>query len=396
MSRNWSLIELKKLMTLDIDTVPVDASIEYPMVGVYSFGRGLFNRDPVHGSSTSYKTFYRLHSHHVVMSQLFGWEGALALCSEEFAGRFVSSQFPTFKIDEKKLDREYLGWVIRQPKFWRDLGSRAKGMGSRRKTLNPKALLEIKIPLPSLCEQRKIAAKVENLASRIGETSRLRQEVSEDTESLLIAMAHRNDLTEAEKASREWHRLTLAEALTQASDPVKVQPGKEYPHFGIYSFAKGLFRKNPLLGDEVKASKLFRVHSGQFIFARLNAYEGAFGLVDKEFEGHFTSNEFPTFNCNTEKILPEFLVAYFRCPRTWEDLKRQVTGIGGGAGNRRIRLKEKTFLSQELWVPPLDWQEKIKTTAGKLKEMSIFRNSTEAELDALLPAILDKAFNGEL
>ncbi|MFZ4398124.1 MAG: hypothetical protein ACOYOU_21125, partial [Kiritimatiellia bacterium] len=91
---------------LDLDKVPVDSSQTYPMVGVYSFGRGLFHREPVEGGQTSYKVFYRLKAEHVVMSQLFGWEGAVALSSEDFAGHYVSPQFPTFSCDFSKLDLE--------------------------------------------------------------------------------------------------------------------------------------------------------------------------------------------------------------------------------------------------------------------------------------------------
>ena len=80
----------------------------------------------------------------------------------------------------------------------------------------------------------------------------------------------------------------------------------------------------------------------------------------------------------------------------WENLKRKVTGIGGGAGNRRIRLKESVFLSEEIWLPPLPWQEKIKSIKTKLESVKLERDSVGLQLDALLPAILDKAFRGEL
>ena len=95
-------------------------------------------------------------------------------------------------------------------------------------------------------------------------------------------------------------------------------------------------------------------------------------------------------------MLTEFLAAYFLCPKIWEDLKRNVTGIGGGAGNRRIRLKESVFLSMTIWLPPIEWQEKIKVSAKKIEYIKSEQSLIDNELDALLPAILDKAFKGEL
>src|SRR5262245_10446574 len=140
MSLGWRRVRLGDVLRLDLDRVPVDAGSSYPMVGVLSFARGLFDREPIENGKTSYRYFFRLNADHVVMSQLFGWEGALALSSEKFAGKFLSPQFPTFLCDSTKLDRQFLGWVMRRRAFWDELGSRASGMGDRRRTLNPEAL----------------------------------------------------------------------------------------------------------------------------------------------------------------------------------------------------------------------------------------------------------------
>lgn len=146
MKTKWRTIRLGEIVRLDLDRVPIDVSMSYPMEGVLSFGRGLFDREPIENGNTSYKYFYRLKADHIVMSQLFGWEGALALSSDRFAGKYVSPQFPTFLCEETKLDRQFLGWLMRRPAFWEDLGSRASGMGDRRRTLNPEAFFPVKYP----------------------------------------------------------------------------------------------------------------------------------------------------------------------------------------------------------------------------------------------------------
>ena len=43
---------------------------------------------------------------------------------------------------------------------------------------------------------------------------------------------------------------------------------------------------------------LRRVKEGQFIYSRLFAFEGAYGMVTKEFDGAFVSQEYPTFKCD--------------------------------------------------------------------------------------------------
>jgi len=72
MKAKWPRIKLGEVLRLDLDRVPVDVSKSYPMVGVLSFGRGLFHREPIENGNTSYKYFYRIKANHIVMSQLFG------------------------------------------------------------------------------------------------------------------------------------------------------------------------------------------------------------------------------------------------------------------------------------------------------------------------------------
>ena len=108
MSKPWQYVRLGEVLSLDLDRVDVDVAPKYPMVGAYSFGRGLFDREPIENGTTSYKFFYRLKASHYVMSQFFGWEGALALSLLSFTGKFVLPQFPTFLCDETKLDRHYI------------------------------------------------------------------------------------------------------------------------------------------------------------------------------------------------------------------------------------------------------------------------------------------------
>lgn len=388
----YPIVRLGDVLRLDVDAVPVDSSKSYHIAGVYSFGRGLFGRGPLSGSETTYKKFNRLRENHIVLSQLKGWEGAIARVTSNFDGWFLSPQFPTFSVNEEQADVGYISWFCNQSHVWNKLRSSARGMGARRDTVPPARFLDLRVPLPSLDEQRRIVAKIDSLATKIDEVKQLRDAVQGDMNALLVAMAHRNDLSDEEKVSQGWQRVTLGEVLRQVSTPVDVEPGEEYSHFGIYSFAKGLFKKAPLLGDEIKAKKLYRVHEGQFIYSRLKAFEGAFGAVSQEFSGGHVSNEFPTFELDENRVSLAFLVAYTLSPQTWKSFAVHSKGVGA----RRERLKPENFLAERVWLPPMVWQYQIKSTMEKLASSREHQKSVKVELDALLPAILDRAFQGEL
>ncbi len=80
MKQGWEMVKLGKVLKQDkASAVSIDPSKNYEMVGVYSFGRGLFHKESQLGMNTSYKVFYHLKEKHIILSQLFGWEGALAL-----------------------------------------------------------------------------------------------------------------------------------------------------------------------------------------------------------------------------------------------------------------------------------------------------------------------------
>lgn len=378
----WPKVKLGEVLRLDVDREPVDASKSYAMVGVLSFGRGLFDREPIENGNTSYRVFYRLKPEHVVMSQLFGWEGALALSSARFAGKYLSPQFPTFLCDDRRLDRGFLGWLMRRPAFWDDLGSRASGMGDRRRTLNPDALFACEIPLPPLAEQRRVVTRIEELAAQIHEARTLRQQAGDDCELLLRAICR----------SGATSPTTMSELVMQRPPDVTVEREKSYQFAGVYSFGRGVFRANLKSGADFAYPKLSRLRAGDFVYPKLMAWEGAFGVTPPECDGYVVSTEFPVFEVNRDRVLPEVLDVHFRDPKVWES----VAGSSIGTNARRRRLNPADFLNYRFPLPDRATQVRLAEVSRELDALKRHQSETAAELDALLPAILDRAFKGEL
>jgi len=128
----------------------------YVTAGILSYGRGLFERPPVRGAATSYKSYFRLRKGQFVYSKLFAWEGALAVVPPEFDGLFVSQEFPTFDIEPSAALPEYLHLLSRWPLLWERLRAGETGMGGRRKRVHPAHLLQTVVPAPDIDDQRRI------------------------------------------------------------------------------------------------------------------------------------------------------------------------------------------------------------------------------------------------
>jgi type I restriction enzyme S subunit len=67
-----------------------------------------------------------------------------------------------------------------------------------------------------------------------------------------------------------------------------------------------------------------------------------------------------------------------------------------GTNVRRRRLNPKDFLAYRLPLPSRATQERLRKVRAQVDVLKRLQAETAAELAALLPSILDKAFKGEL
>jgi len=396
MSKSWPAIQLREIMNLDLNRVEVNPTETYEMVGVYSYGRGLFRKEPVFGSNTSYKFFYRLNSDHVVMSQLFGWEGALALSSDAFAGLYVSPQFPTFLCDSRRLDQKFLGWCMRRPSFWQELGTRTKGMGDRRRTLNPEALLTSVIPFPSLPEQRRIVAQIDKLAAKIDEAKSLRRQAVEGRQAILPAILGQFFKSLAQQSETKCLG-DLSSCITDGPHKTPHYVQKGVPFVTVKNMVTGKLDLGDVQyitpEDHLEFSKRSKPEKGDVLYSKDGATRGRPCFVDSDYE----------FNIFVSvaliKPLREKLDGQYLCHllnSTW--IKDRMVAKSRGDMIPHIVLRE--IRQFPIPVPPFDEQIRIVAyldgVQAKVDALNHRQAETAIELDDMLPSILDRAFTGEL
>jgi len=112
--------------------------------------------------------------------------------------------------------------------------------------------------------------------------------------------------------SKQWPILTLGDALIQRDCDVAVKAAESYQFAGVYCFGRGVFRGQEKLGNQFAYQRLTRLRSGDFVYPKLMAWEGAFGVVPAKCDGCVVSPEFPVFELNRERMSPEFLNFYFK------------------------------------------------------------------------------------
>ncbi len=122
---------------------------------------------------------------------------------------------------------------------------------------------------------------------------------------------------------------------------------------------------------------------------------GLAGLVEKEAPGVIFPDLFIKVSLPIHQLLPEFFVAVWNSSTTREVIEEKAKTTSG-----IWKINQGHITSTPIPVPPLAEQRRIvaemdalKTEVDKLKNL---QSETAAELDALMPSILSKAFAGEL
>ncbi|QCO57055.1 restriction endonuclease subunit S (plasmid) [Pseudorhodobacter turbinis] len=277
---------LSDILRLDIDAQEIDPAATYEMSGVYGFGRGLFHRQPLKGSETTYKRFHRLAEGQVVLSQLKGWEGGIAVVDRAHAGRFLSTQFPTFACNEDRALIGYVGWFLRFSPTWKELRLKSRGMGARRDTISPDKFLSLSIPLPLLNEQRGIVQRLDDVSALVDKRRSAIETSEREAQSMLLKAFLR--------AIDGAPLRPMAEVAPLVRRPVEVEPAESYPELGARSFGRGLFHKPTLQGSDLTWQKLFRIEEGDLVFSNIKAWEGAFAVAGSNDHGRVGSHRYLT------------------------------------------------------------------------------------------------------
>lgn len=142
----------------NIEQVHIESSAEYRVAGVTIAGGGLFWRPLMRGTETRYPKMHRLRSGALVYRKLTAWEGPITVVPDEFDGAVVSPEFPTFALDERVVNLQFIAFLCRLPSLHAEMRARSTGTAERRNRLKPEDMLHVPVEVPSLEQQELIGA----------------------------------------------------------------------------------------------------------------------------------------------------------------------------------------------------------------------------------------------
>lgn len=375
MKSGWQFVKLGDVLYEVSRPEPVDPLREYTTLGVRWYAQGLFAKDKLMGHQIAAPKIYRVEAGDFVYNRLFAWKGSFAVADSSVSNCFVSNEFPCFRSDERILDVRYLHSYFRQEFSWTAaLGLSSGATPTSRNRLKEAAFLSLKVPLPPIEEQRRIVARIDEVHQHLMAADTLRKSAFAELHAICRALVLNDPSTK---------QLVVGEVVRQKPLNVIVEPDVSYQFAGVYSFGRGVFKGGVKTGTEFAYPKLSRVKSGDFIYPKLMAWEGALGVVPDDCDGCVVSPEFPVFGIDKTKVLPDVFDVYFRDPNTWESLQ----GGSTGTNVRRRRLNPTDFLKLKIPVPSMVTQQKL--AAIRSHQRRIQGISADAGSSAVLASLLN-------
>jgi type I restriction enzyme S subunit len=403
MTDPWPQVPLGNLLERVQRRELVEPNKTYDILGAHWYAKGLYTKDVKPGIQIRAKYLYRVERGDFVYNRLFGWKGSFAIASEENDGCYVSNEFPCFLVNRERLDSQYLWYYFSRSSVWNAaLGLSSGGTPTSRNRLKEDKLLAMRIPLPPLAEQRRIVARIEELAAKVEAARALREEAIE-LEDKLMGSAEReiwpdSSLHDAPSLSSVTTHLARGRQSRQGSSNHYLVKTR---HVQMGEYVRSEMTLDSEVAAKVKPEALLR-QSDVLIACSAAGCLGRVAFYDDTERTASTDTHVAIARASKEVILPEYLYAYLRGAQGQFQLRSRERGDWKRekVGFRLTELNLSDLKRVPVPLPSLSEQRHIVAylddLQAKVNAVKQRQAATAKALDALLPSILDQAFKGEL
>ncbi len=448
---SFSTVALSEILSpVNRGETPVAGKL-YRQIGVRLWGEGAYEREAIDGAATQYQRLFQTKANDVIVNKIWARNGSVAVVPENLEDCYGSNEFPMFAPVREKLEPRYFYWMTKTKDFWSKCDEKSRGTSGKNR-IRPERFLEIEIPLPPLEEQRRIVARIEELTVQIEEANNLTSQTRDETKELwtsILTQACSGGMTagwvhtppDVETAQQLLERISnnkwpghapsrkrrpmslpsppkipLSWAIVETGELqergaiLDIQDGNhgsnyprksEFADEGVpfvtaHQIADG--KVNISVAPKLPSERAARLRIG---FAKAgdvllthNASVGGVAIAPPDAGDFLIGTSVTYWRCNSEALEPRYLYYFMQS----EHFQRQLQFIMKQTTRNQVSVLKQV----NLWicVPPLAEQRQIAVELvalhQRLESLKRLESESAVELDALLPAIVDRAFKGEL
>lgn len=148
--------------------------------------------------------------------------------------------------------------------------------------------------------------------------------------------------------------MRIGEFLKRNKTAVTIQDGVKYQRVTIKVRNGGVIPRDEVMGENIGTKKQYLVSKGQFILSKIDARNGAMGIIPAELDGAVVTQDFLPYDIDTTKVNPQ----YFVLVCTTKQFIAFCQSCSSGTTNRQ-RVDEAQFLNIKVPIPSLEEQNKL-------------------------------------
>jgi type I restriction enzyme S subunit len=386
----WPKIPLGDLLEKSDRWIRIQPKETYKLITVRLWGKGVNLRGQVTGAEIAASEMLQVQPNQFILSRIDARNGASGLIPEFLKGAVVTNDFPVYDIDTIRLHPAYLGWMSKTRDFVDFCRAASEGTTNRVR-LKEGRFLTTAIKLPPMEDQRRIVAKIDELASKIEEARSLRQEVAHETDGLVLSWLSELFVT----GSANWETMPMERAIEITDKQVNptLPEYSQLPHISGENMESETCRLLPwrtAAGDGVRSNN-YLFTPGTILYSKIRPYLRKAVFID--FKGVCSADVYPI-----RVISPEINPNFLKWTLVAEPFTNYANQLSGQT--RMPKLNRKQLFGFPFAHPSLAEQGRIVTELeafqAEVERLRQLQTATTTEIEALLPSILDKAFKGEL
>lgn len=187
--------------------------------------------------------------------------------------------------------------------------------------------------------------------------------------------------------SKAYPMMRIGEFLKRNKTAVAIQDGVKYKRVTIKVRNGGVVPRDEAMGENIGTKKQFLVSEGQFILSKIDARNGAMGIIPAQLDGAIVTQDFLPYDIDITKVNPQ----YFVLVCTTKQFIAFCQSCSSGTTNRQ-RVDEEQFLNIKVPVPSLEKQNKLveeyNSTIAKANQCSADKSRISTDISNKVKALL--------